>query len=242
MPPLSDIRSQIIKSGIATILLIPVSVFLKKMFESWGILDFYARASGEFLKMSVSPDQVGWTMAALVSLIAYGVILWHLWQPRHIHHLPIVGVTKPEASCALEFIPGPSATNGEGGLNKFFPPTVTQNPELMPLSKAASDVYSELRRKFLDKMPNIPWNDPSRALGMTAHELVGDGLIPVWGIYPPGTWVEKVPDEDAKVFGFSGDATEMFDQLDEERRYKAIQIAKKDFERRRAELRAKYGA
>lgn len=105
LPSLSDIRSQIIKSAIAAIVLAPIGFFLRRMLESWGILDPYARATGEFLRTNVSPDQLGWTMAGILSLCAYVVILWRIWRPRHIHHLPILAETKPAAALDVQFIP-----------------------------------------------------------------------------------------------------------------------------------------
>lgn len=107
LPPFSEIRSQLIKSAIAAILLAPVGIFLKRMIESWGILDPYARATGDFLRTNVSPDQLGWTAAGIISLVAYVVILWRIWRPRHIHHLPIMAETKPVATLDMQFVPAP---------------------------------------------------------------------------------------------------------------------------------------
>lgn len=105
LPPFSEIRGQVTKSLIATIFLAPVGIFLKRMIETWGILDPYARATGEFLRTSVSPDVIGWTMAGIVSLCAYVVILWRIWSPRHVHHLPIVAEANPVATLEMQFIP-----------------------------------------------------------------------------------------------------------------------------------------
>ncbi len=105
LPPFSEIRGQVIKTAIATVLLAPLGAFLKRMLESWGILDSVARATGEFLRTNVSADQLGWTSAGIVSLCAYVVILWRVWKPRHIHHLPILAETKPGAALEQQFIP-----------------------------------------------------------------------------------------------------------------------------------------
>lgn len=124
---------------------------------------------------------------------------------------------------------------------KFFPPTITQEIELMPLKRAAQRIYSEFGDVLDKRAPVSGWKDPELALPMSAHLLIGDGLIPIWGIYPPATWLKKIPEEDASTYGFNEDATQLVDQFDARRRYVELQIDKRDFSRRLEELRAEYG-
>ncbi|HET9459135.1 MAG TPA: hypothetical protein VFO51_04055 [Sphingomicrobium sp.] len=125
-------------------------------------------------------------------------------------------------------------------LNEFYSPTVTQQFELMPLKKAASEIFSEFHERLAGQLPNPGWDDPEKALGLCARVLLGDGLIPIWGVRAPGTWVKRIPEDDARSFQISGDASEMYDAINEKKRYTLTQIDKKDFARRRDELRKEY--
>ena len=81
---------------------------IQRVLGAWGVLDPVADALGKWLKVSVSAGLAGWTIALLIVVAVYAFILWKIWRPIHVHHLPIQAETKPETSCTLQFIPGPS--------------------------------------------------------------------------------------------------------------------------------------
>lgn len=87
-----------------------VSYVIQRVLGAWGVLDPVADAFGKWLKVSVSAGQAGWTIALLIVVAVYAFILWKIWRPIHVHHLPIPAETKPEASCTLEFVPDPSTS------------------------------------------------------------------------------------------------------------------------------------
>lgn len=91
-------RSAVVKSIAGAAIGAPVAYFLKKSFEAWGILDPLAETFGNWLKVHVSPAEAGWTLALAITLGLYGLLLWKVWRPRHIHHLPIGAATAPQAS------------------------------------------------------------------------------------------------------------------------------------------------
>jgi hypothetical protein len=117
MPTFAEIRSQLIKSGIATILLAPVGYVLQRMLASWGILDSFAQAGGEYLKMSVTADQAGWTIASVISLVAYTAILWRIWKPVHIHHGELTALAPSAAEVSMQVdraLPKTGSSDGSG--------------------------------------------------------------------------------------------------------------------------------
>lgn len=88
---------------------VPASYFFKQVLNAWGVLDPISDAFGKYLKANVPAATAGWTLALIIVLAIYGVILWRVWRPRHIHHLPIQAENKPVASLEVEVIRAPLA-------------------------------------------------------------------------------------------------------------------------------------
>jgi hypothetical protein len=77
--------SDITKKIISLIGLLPtaiVGVILRKVFQVWGIFDPFSEWLGDWLKMHVAPAQVEWTIAGILALGAYAVLLWIVWWRR----------------------------------------------------------------------------------------------------------------------------------------------------------------
>jgi hypothetical protein len=64
----------------------PFSYVVGKIVEKWGILDPLADQIGEWLRINVPPAAVGWAVALVIFAALYGLLLWRVWSPRHIHH------------------------------------------------------------------------------------------------------------------------------------------------------------
>ena len=81
----------------------PVSYFVQRVLGAWGGLDPLADAFGRWLKVNLTSDQAGWSVALLVTSIAYGLLLWLVWRPVHIHHgeLSATVDTKPSLSMVV---------------------------------------------------------------------------------------------------------------------------------------------
>jgi hypothetical protein len=75
--------SDITKKIISLIGLLPtaiISVILRKVFQVWGIFDPFSELLGEWLKMHVTPAKIEWTIASILALAAYAVLLWIVWR------------------------------------------------------------------------------------------------------------------------------------------------------------------
>jgi hypothetical protein len=60
----------------------PASYVVQRTLGAWGVLDDVSDALGYWLKIHVSPAAAGWTIALLLVLAIYGLILWLVWTPR----------------------------------------------------------------------------------------------------------------------------------------------------------------
>lgn len=69
------------------ILSAPASYVVQRALGSWGVLDDVSDSLGRWLKVHVPPATAGWTIALLFVLAIYGLLLWKVWRPRHIHHV-----------------------------------------------------------------------------------------------------------------------------------------------------------
>jgi hypothetical protein len=67
---------------VATILTAPGSYVVQRALSAWGVLDPLSDAVGKWLKLHVSPEAAGWTLAVAFILSIYGLILWLVWHHR----------------------------------------------------------------------------------------------------------------------------------------------------------------
>ncbi len=115
-------------------------------------------------------------------------------------------------------------------------------PRLIPLHEAARLAYEENRHTIGVKLEERLDKGPKRMIGSFAEMLVRDESVAIFGVYPPSKKIEQIPDEDAQVFQISDDAKQMSDAVDDERMYCDLAIKRKDFKRRRGEIKTEYGA
>jgi len=64
----------------------PASYVIQRVLGVWKVLDPVSDALGRWLKVSVSAEQLGWTVALMVVGALFGLLLWKVWRPVHIHH------------------------------------------------------------------------------------------------------------------------------------------------------------
>lgn len=124
-------------------------------------------------------------------------------------------------------------------------------PEFLNLCDAAVDAWERIRKlpEFDEPPPSSPQFDsrreyyeaePAKMLGIVAQVIFNsaDPPIPIKGISPPRTVMEIIPADKAAGYGFSDDATELFDWYDKDkppeqhRRYISLQVKRADIERR----------
>lgn len=87
------------------ILSVPASYVVHRVLSAWGVLDDISDGLGKWLKIHVPPATAGWTLAVIFVLALYGLILWKVWRPRHIHHGILAGSTTPIPSLEKQFLP-----------------------------------------------------------------------------------------------------------------------------------------
>jgi hypothetical protein len=89
---MSDIVRKTIWSVFLPIPSAIVGLVTSKVLEKWGVLSPFSEWLGGWLKMHVSPSQAAWTVAGVVTLAAYAVLLLIVW--RH-HRIPkVVGADR----------------------------------------------------------------------------------------------------------------------------------------------------
>ena len=96
----------------------PASYVVQRALEVWGVLDAISDALGSWLKINVPPAVAGWTIALIFVLAIYSLILWRVWRPRHIHHLPIQAETKPVATATAIKIPAAAITQARAAIGE----------------------------------------------------------------------------------------------------------------------------
>jgi hypothetical protein len=79
---MSDAAKKIIWAAAGSIPSAILAVVLRKVFQVWGIFDPFSEWLGGWLKMHVSTAQVEWTIAGVIAIAGYAVMLRILW--RHI--------------------------------------------------------------------------------------------------------------------------------------------------------------
>ena len=136
-------------------------------------------------------------------------------------------------------------------LGKRTATTSNDQPEFINLRDAVIDAWECIRNlpQFNDPPPSLPQfdslreyyeADPGKMPGIIAHVIfnAADPPIPIKGISPPRTLMETIPADKAAKYGFSDDATELFDWFDEDKpseqrkRYINLQVKRADIERR----------
>ena len=110
---------------------------------------------------------------------------------------------------------------------------------LVSVHEATHIAYPKIRNRLdlqvLESMEDNSNNMPS----VVAQILLNNPgfKIPLYGAKAPFTSVEEIPAEDAEQFMFSGDAKELVDQYNENKRYTNVAMRRRDLNRRIVELR-----
>jgi hypothetical protein len=76
----SDVAKKTILSALLSIPSAVLGLITSKVFEKWGVLSPFSEWLGGWLKMHVSPSQAGWTVAGIMTLAAYAVLLFFVWR------------------------------------------------------------------------------------------------------------------------------------------------------------------
>jgi hypothetical protein len=77
-----------------------VSVILRHVFQAWGLFDPFSEWLGGWLKMHVSPAQVEWTVAGIISLAGYAALLWVVWKYHRFPQLANTELTSAVSAVA----------------------------------------------------------------------------------------------------------------------------------------------
>jgi len=148
-------RGRATTSIVGGIIAAPASYIVQRALGAWGVLDPLSDWLGKWLKLNVSPEAAGWTVAVFVVLTIYGIILWRVWRPRHIHHKELPAQTVPIASAERQFIPAKPNPKKERqrdlitqGRNIAFGYT-HENPE------GGFRAYLEGQRAYADIRPHL---------------------------------------------------------------------------------------
>jgi hypothetical protein len=100
-----DVLKRVAVSALGLFVTVPLSYFLKRALESWGVLDSVADTFGGWLKVHVPPETAGWTVSVALAALLYCLLLWRVWHVRHVHHLPINATVGVHPSVDVQFIP-----------------------------------------------------------------------------------------------------------------------------------------
>jgi hypothetical protein len=84
------------------VLSIPSAIFglvIHEVLQAWGVFSPFSEWLGGWLKMHVSPTQAGWTIAGIIALTAYAMLLWFVWSRHRIPQVAdiIQGATRFDA-------------------------------------------------------------------------------------------------------------------------------------------------
>lgn len=108
------------------------------------------------------------------------------------------------------------------------PPTPSRD---ISLSEAARIAYEETRQTAVIATMEHVVKDPAKMIGFMASQLLNDGAMSVFGAFPPSTASERIPADVVQSFHVTDDATEMFDDFNEKRRYTNLTVRRDDFRR-----------
>ncbi len=95
--------------------------------------------------------------------------------------------------------------------------------------------YPKLRKQMdTQVLKRVNESDREKLLGTIAEMILNHPTIhiPVYGVFPPLGVFEEIPEDDAKSFRISGDATKLTDFDNPARLYKNLAIKKTDLKRR----------
>lgn len=81
--PGSSTKKQVATTVGVGILTAPASYVAQRVLGAWGVLDDISDALGVWLRINVSPEAAGWTIALVLVLGFYGLVLWRVWRPKH---------------------------------------------------------------------------------------------------------------------------------------------------------------
>lgn len=158
-----------------------------------------------------------------------------------IHHPPAAITPKLKEADAAQL--GTSLSGDEAAKEQG-------STEYIALNDAAMDAWERIRRlpEFDEPPPRLPFDsrreyyeaDPVKMAGIVAQVIFNDAdpPIPIKGISPPRTVMEVIPQDIARGYMFSDDATEMFDIYDQDkpaeqrRRYTNLRVKRTSIERR----------
>jgi hypothetical protein len=96
---MSDVAKKVIWSVVLSVPSAALSVVLRGVFKAWGVFDPFAEWLGSWLKMHVIPAQVEWTIAGVMALAAYSVLIWIVWR---YHRTPQMVDTRRDAGINIE--------------------------------------------------------------------------------------------------------------------------------------------
>lgn len=174
----ADIQNKAILTVCSVALGAPASYVIQKMLAAWKVLDPVSDAIGRWLRVTVSADQMGWTIALIVVGVAFGILLWRVWRPVHVHHLE---------------------RNAEGRATPSLNMAVTRAPK-RDATLAEALAYAELGdwgRSFLDAAASAK-NQANENLARF-RQLAHDGTVTAWGkrsnnsvfeLIPPAHWTD----------------------------------------------------
>lgn len=113
---------------------------------------------------------------------------------------------------------------------------------VIPLTEAARIAYDVSQDTIAGGMARASNHiGEERLLSWFAHLIVGDELIPLYGIRPLSQKFIRVPQEGAGVDQFSNDASSLVDSYNGKTTFKNLAIRKSDFQKRLAKIRIDYG-
>lgn len=105
----SEIRRKVFVTVVGAVAGGAVSYIVQRALAAWGALDTISDAFGRWLKVNVTPQQAGWTVALLISIALYALLLWRVWRRDvvHIHHKEITALATGSSTVEKEFIRAP---------------------------------------------------------------------------------------------------------------------------------------
>lgn len=104
-------RGRIALTAGGLILSAPASYVVQRALGAWAVLDGISDGLGKWLKIHVPPATAGWTIALALVLALYGLLLWSVWRPRHVHDGGLKAGSAPVAATEAALIRGREVSN-----------------------------------------------------------------------------------------------------------------------------------
>jgi hypothetical protein len=161
----AEFRKRLLISLGVLLITLPLNYSGQRALREWGILDSVAIGLGDWLKIHIAPEQAAWTVAVIISLAAYGLVLWLIW--RHYRRPLLVGATEGKAGALISNLSSSIRLSvGEG--NEFF-------------ETSSKNLYTTFRT-FKLRIQNI---DPTKSLSgcrvrlmeISPHEYDGPWIL-----------------------------------------------------------------